>query len=107
MAINHLLKQTVIVSNPTGPDVHNKQGLGTPVTYNARFEQTYKILAAATLEQIPINGIVFLAADAVIQLGAKVTYAGVDYRAMVVSPIVNGRGKVQHIEVMVQNWSMP
>lgn len=105
MAIGGLLNQSIVVANPTGPDVHNKQGYATPVTYKGRFEQTYKIIPSTTQEQMAINGIVFLPATADIQENAKVTYNGGLYRTIVVSPIVDGQGRVHHIECMVQNWN--
>ena len=101
-----LLKQSATYQNPTGPDVHNKQALGAPVTAKVRFEQSYKVITTPTGEQQQIAGIVFMKASETIQNAAKVTYNGSAYRVVAISKPPGRNGAIDHLEVMVQNWNI-
>lgn len=106
MSISHLLNQSISVRNPSGTrDLHGKRALGTATTVRARFERTNKTIVTAEREREPIDGIVFVGPSATVEIGAKVTYDGTDYRVMTRSDVVVGSGGLHHYELMVQLWS--
>lgn len=108
MAINHLLNQTGHLETETGvTDRHGKPTFAAGANINIRFEQTSKIIATATKEREPIDGIVFVKPNQTVDIGDKLTYNEVEYRVMRVSPIVVGNGTVHHKELLVQRWSYP
>src|SRR5690554_2327663 len=104
-SINHLLNQQVTIENPTGErDGTGKIRTATPTTYRARVERVHKTIARDNQETEPIHLEVFLAPQAVVVRGAKLTYGGVAYRVIEVSDEVGKNGSVHHYELMCQRW---
>lgn len=106
MGITDLTNQTITVKNPgTTRDKHGNAILGSSASIAARFQRTNKTIVTANKEREPIDGIVFVAAGADVQIGAQVIYDSEKYRVITKADQVIGSGAVHHKELMVQLWS--
>lgn len=105
MNVDHLLKQSCTVSTLGAQDKFVKTAYGSAMTYACRFQSTSRTIVTAVSEKTPIDGVVWLSATAVAGLNDKLTFAGNDYRIMMISPIVDGAGATRHLELMVQKWN--
>ena len=106
MSINGLLNQSVTVElNTSAVGKHGESSFSTGVEYQARFQKTTKSIVNKEGDRIPINGIVFLPADAVITNGSRLTYGSDIYRVMSNEPVPGANGVTHHVELLVQSWS--
>lgn len=106
MSINSLMNQTIVLkSNLGAKGRHGETDYVPQQTLRGRFEQTNTTIRTAENERTPIDGRVFLPANAAISRGDKITYNNLDFKVMTVNPITLGNGRTHHFEVMVQNWS--
>lgn len=105
MNVDHLLKQVCTIYTAGAQDRFGKNAHSDGVDYACRFQQTSRIIRKPNGEKAPIDGIVWLVADAIAAINDKMNFAGEDYRIMMISPIVDGNGTTRHLELMVAKWS--
>ncbi len=106
MSFQALLRQTVSVQNPgTTRDKTGRVSLATAVSYKARVQRTNKTIVTAERDREPIDAIIFLNRDAIIQKGGKITYDSEEYRIMTIEDVVGRNGSTHHYEVKAQLWS--
>lgn len=106
MAITNLLNQTIqIEPRLADTDLHGRPSFGAPQSTKGRFQQTNRTITTAEREREPIDGLIWTMPSNPIEVGDRVTYNSIVYRAMRSSPIVLGNGKIHHYEAMVQLWS--
>lgn len=105
MNVNHLLKQTCTVSTAGAQDRFGKSTYGSPTTYACRFQKTKRTITTPQQEREPIDGLVWLKADATAAVHDKLIFGGADFRIMRVEPMVDGKGITRHLELLVQDWS--
>jgi hypothetical protein len=106
MSITRLLKQTVTIENPNGTvSKRGEPSFSAPATYYARFQPSTKTIMNAKGEREPLDGLVFVAPDATVSIGAKLTYAGAAYRVVRRDVIPGRKGNTHHFELGVQSWS--
>lgn len=108
MGINHLLRQTITIKNPTGTrDLHGKAALGASTSVRARFQRGIKTIVTAEREREPIHGMVFVMPSTDVDVGAQVVYEGTKYRVLERADIPGRNGQIHHRELMLQLWSWP
>lgn len=106
MSLRGLLRQSVIIKNPTGTsDRHGKDTLGSATTVRARFERKYKIIYSADKEKTPIHGICIVNPDTDVEIGAQLEFDGQKYRVLERNDATGRKGDVHHYELMCQYWS--
>lgn len=105
MSFTSLLRQTIIISNPSGtPDLHAKDSFGSPTTVKCRFERVYKTIVTATREREPIHGMAIIAPGFVPEEGGKVEFGTDVYRIMTRSDAPGKAGRIHHYELQLQLW---
>lgn len=105
MSFASMLNQTVYIEPAGALDAYGNTSFGAPVSYKARFQETTKTIVTPERERQPIDGVVFLAPAAIVEIGSRVTYGGKQYRIMRRDVITAGNGQTHHYELMVQLWS--
>lgn len=106
MSVKRFLKQTISVKNPTGStDRHGDEGLGAATDVAARVERVYKVTVDKERERQPIHMKFIVGPDATVEIGAQVTYDGVEYRVLERNDAPGRRGDISHYELMCQYWS--
>lgn len=104
MSFNALINQDAQLSAASGRDRYGKASQGSPVNIKCRFEQVNKTILNPQGETEPIDGIVFVLPTVTVSVGDKFTYQSLNYRVLVVAPIILGKGAVHHKELKVQRW---
>ncbi len=105
MSLKALLNQPGTLENPSGAaDRYGQPYFSAPVAVLCRFEQITKTVLNSKGESQPIDGRTFIAPDTVPAIEARFTFNGAHYRVMTVAPLVDGRGRIRHYEVMLQVW---
>lgn len=106
MSLKRLLKQSITINNPAGAlGKHGEVVLGASATVPCRFEKTSRTILNPQGEREPIDGVAYVGATAVLQLGAKVIYSTETYRLMRIEEIPGRRGIIHHYELLLQLWS--
>jgi hypothetical protein len=105
MNVDHLLKQTCTISTAGAQDRFGKNAHSAPVTYACRFQKTNRIMQLPNGEQAPVDGLVWLAKADTVVIDDKLTFGGIDYRVMEISPMIDRTGATRHFELMVRKWS--
>lgn len=106
MAIANLLNQSVTIYAKAVRNRYGKTTFDSGTLYAARFEQTNKTISTVQSDKEPIDGVVFLNSDCVVDVGDKVVYNSQDYRVLRRSNVPGANGKTHHVELMVQLWSL-
>lgn len=102
MSFNSLLNQTGTIANKGAIDRHGKLAYGTATSVRMRFEKIKKFITTATKDDEPIDGKVFVGPAVSVDTGDKLVFDGIDYKVMLVSPIILGNGQTHHKELLVQ-----
>lgn len=106
MNVDHLLKQSCTLAAPEAADRTGKSAYPAGTATKCRFQKTSRIIQVNNTEKAPIDGVVWVSRNTAVDTSYKLTFAGIDYRVMMVSPMVDGKGATRHLEVLVQRWSL-
>lgn len=104
--IQGLMNQSLRVYGRTGFDRYGVQEGNSGVTVRCRFQLTSKTITTKENEREPVDGIVFVGPDVVVDVGDRVRYDSRDYRVLRVAVQVGGTGRTHHKELMVQLWKL-
>lgn len=106
MGLGDLLNQSISVQNPTATrDKHGNPGVGSASSVACRAERTNKVISTPERERDPIHLLVMIGSGSTVNIGAKVTYNGDEYRVLSKTDAVGGDGAVHHYELACQLWS--
>lgn len=106
MAIGDLLNQTISVQNPTSTrDKHGNLGVGSATSVACRAERTNKVISTPERERDPVHLLVMIGPTSTVNIGAKITYDGDEYRVLSKSDAPGGDGAIHHYELACQLWS--
>lgn len=105
MNVDHLLGQTCTVFPDGIQDRFAKPIYSTGVDYACRFQSTSRIIQLPNGEKTPIDGILTLAASAIVSINNKITFNGINYRVMAISPAIDGSGVTRHFRLMISKWN--
>lgn len=109
MSLNKIaanLNQTLSLYSDGVVDKFGKVTYGAAVSYPCRFQKVTRTMVTPQHELTPIDGIVFLGPDTIVDIGYKLTFDSKDYKVMSVEPLVDGRGRIRHYELKVQRFSL-
>lgn len=106
MALNSFLTEAITVRSPSGSaDRHGRDELSSAITVRARAERRFKVVVDKERERQPVHMAFIVGPGNEIEIGAKITYGGRDYRVLERNDAPGRRGKIHHYELMCQYWS--
>lgn len=99
-----LLNQSASFEAQTGKDKNGVASYAAPVSTHVRFEPVSKSVMTATNERVPIDGVVFCAADLSVTVGDRMICQSQKYKVVKRAAVPGANGRTHHIELMVQLW---
>lgn len=104
MSLRGLFNQTITVYNQSSFNAEGREVVGAGTDYQVRFQETTRQKLMLNGNIITIDAVVYIQADADVEVGDRVDYGSDKYKVFGKYQAVDGSGSTHHIKLELTLW---
>lgn len=97
--ITGLFNQTILIYGRTSYNAQGREVLGASVSVKGRIQPKRKTIFLPNQEVIVLAAIAYVPSDTTVNIGDRLTYAGINYKVYNKYPVPDGQGNTNHIKL--------
>lgn len=99
MSVTGLFNQTIVIYGRTSYNAQGREVVGAGVSVQGRLQPKRKTIFLPNQEVVSLMGIAYVPANTTVNIGDRITYAGVTYKVFNKYAVPDGNGNTNHIKL--------